>query len=54
MIDSYLKAGKILSQIRKEASKMIKEGTLVLDLVEFVENETIKQEQEFHFHAMYQ
>ena len=36
MIDSYLKAGKILSQIRKEASKMIKEGTLVLDLVEFV------------------
>ena len=43
MIDSYLKAGKILSQIRKEASKMIKEGTLVLDLVEFVENETIKQ-----------
>ena len=43
MIDSYLKAGKILSKIRKEASKMIKEGTLVLDLVEFVENETIKQ-----------
>ena len=38
MIDSYLKAGKILSKIRKEASKMIKEGTLVLDLVEFVEN----------------
>ena len=42
MIDSYLKAGKIISKIRKEASKMIKEGTLVLDLVEFVENETNK------------
>lgn len=38
MIDSYLKAGKIVSEIREDASKMIKEGTLVLDLVEFVES----------------
>lgn len=43
MIDSYLKAGKIVSEIREEASKMIKEGTLVLDLVEFVEGEILKR-----------
>lgn len=43
MIEYYLKAGKIVSDVRKEASKMIKEGTLVLDLVEFVENEIQKK-----------
>lgn len=43
MIDSYIKAGKIVSKVREEASKMIKEGTLVLDLVEFVESEIKKQ-----------
>ena len=42
MIDSYIKAGKIVSDIRREASKMIKEGTLILDLVEFVESEILK------------
>ena len=42
MIDSYIKAGKIVSKIRKDASKMIKEGLPVIDLVEFVEGEIIK------------
>ena len=42
MIDSYIKAGKIVSKIRKDASKMIKEGLHVIDLVEFVEGEIIK------------
>ncbi len=44
MIDSYLKAGKIVSKIREDASEMIKEGCLVLDLVEYVENEILKQD----------
>lgn len=43
MIDSYIKAGKIVSEVRESASKMIKEGTLVLDLVEYVESETLKR-----------
>ncbi len=29
MIESYIEAGKIVSEVRKEASKMIKEGTQV-------------------------
>ena len=41
MIDSYIKAGKIVSKIRTDASKMIKEGCLVLDLVEYVEREIL-------------
>lgn len=43
MIDSYIQAGKIASDIRNEASKMIKEGLPVIDLVEFVESEIIKR-----------
>ncbi|MDO5848033.1 MAG: type II methionyl aminopeptidase [Methanobrevibacter sp.] len=43
MIDAYIKAGKIVSEVREEASKMIKEGTLVLDLVEYVESEILKK-----------
>lgn len=43
MIDSYLKAGKIVSEVREKASKMIKEGTLVLDLVEFVESQIVEK-----------
>ncbi|MDR0912375.1 MAG: type II methionyl aminopeptidase [Methanobrevibacter sp.] len=39
MIEDYHKAGEIVSKIRDDASKMIKEGLLVLDLVEYVENE---------------
>ena len=42
MIESYIESGKIASRIRGEASKMIKEGTLVIDLVEYVESEILK------------
>jgi len=42
MIESYIESGKIASKIRDEASKMIKEGTLVIDLVEYVESEILK------------
>ena len=44
MIDSYMKAGKIVSKIRADASEMIKEGCLILDLVEYVESEILKQD----------
>ena len=43
MIDSYIKAGKIVSKIRGDASKMIKEGCLVFDLVDYVESEILKE-----------
>ena len=43
MIESYIESGKIVSDIRSEASKMIKDGTLVIDLVEFVESEIVKR-----------
>lgn len=49
MIDSYIKAGKIVSNIRSEASKMIKDGTLVIDLVEYVESEILKTGAEIAF-----
>lgn len=49
MIDSYIKAGKIVSKIRTDASKMIKEECLVLDLVEYVESEILKQNAEIAF-----
>lgn len=42
MIESYEKAGAIVSKIRDEAIKLIKDDLLVLNLVEFVENEIIK------------
>lgn len=41
--EAYQKAGKIVADIIKEASEMITDGTLLLDIVEFVENETIKR-----------
>ena len=49
MIDSYIKSGKIVSDIRDEASKMIKEGMLIIDLVEFVESEILKKGAEIAF-----
>ena len=49
MIESYIKAGKIVSDIRSEASKMIKDGTLVIDLVEYVESEILKTGAEIAF-----
>lgn len=42
MIESYIESGKLASKIRGEASKMIKDGTLVIDLVEYVESEILK------------
>ena len=49
MIESYIKSGKLASKIRDEASKMIKEGTLVIDLVEYVESEILKKGAEIAF-----
>ena len=49
MMESYLKAGKIVSDIRSEASKMIKDGTLVIDLVNYVESEILKTGAEIAF-----
>ena len=42
MIESYIESGKIASRIRNEASEMIKEDTLVIDLVQYVESEILK------------
>lgn len=49
MMESYLQAGKIVSDIRGEASKMIKDGALVIDLVNYVENEILKAGAEIAF-----
>ncbi len=49
MMESYIQAGKIVSDIRSEASKMIKDGTLVIDLVEYVESEILKRGAEIAF-----
>ena len=49
MIESYLKAGKIVSDIRSEASKMITDGALVIDLVNYVESEILKTGAEIAF-----
>ncbi|KZX15446.1 methionine aminopeptidase 1 [Methanobrevibacter cuticularis] len=43
MIESYEKAGKIVSKIREEASKIIKDDLAIIDLVEFVESEIVKR-----------
>lgn len=48
-MESYLKAGKIVSDIRSEASKMITDGALVLDLVNYVESEILKTGAEIAF-----
>jgi methionyl aminopeptidase len=42
MIESYEKAGKIVAKVKNNASKLIKDELLILDLVEFVENEIEK------------
>lgn len=49
MMESYIQSGKIASKIRDEASKMIKDGTLVIDLVEYVESEILKSGAEIAF-----
>lgn len=38
-MEYYEKAGKLASKIRNDASKMIKNGLAIIDLVEYVENE---------------
>ena len=48
-MESYLKAGKIVSEIRSEASKMITDGALVIDLVNYVESEILKNGAEIAF-----
>ena len=49
MIESYIKSGKIVSKIRSEASKMITDGALVIDLVNYVESEILKSGAEIAF-----
>lgn len=49
MMESYIQAGKLASKIRGEASKMIKDGALVLDLVTYVESEILKNGAEIAF-----
>ncbi len=43
MIESYEKAGKILSEVREDAVKLIKNDLPIIDLVEFVESEIVKR-----------
>ena len=49
MIESYIQAGKIVSDIRSKASKMITDGALVLDVVNYVESEILKTGAEIAF-----
>ena len=49
MIESYIKSGKLASKIRNDASKMIKDGLLVLDLVTYVESEILNAGAEIAF-----
>ena len=42
IIGKYLKAGKILSQVRSEAEGRIKVGVSLLEIAEFVENRAIE------------
>ncbi|MCL2687606.1 MAG: type II methionyl aminopeptidase [Methanobrevibacter sp.] len=42
MIEAYEKAGKIVSKVRNDAIKLIKDDLLILDLVEFAESEIQK------------
>ncbi|MDR1721790.1 MAG: type II methionyl aminopeptidase [Methanobrevibacter sp.] len=42
MNEAYEKSGKIVSKVRNEATKLIKDGLAIIDLVEFVESEIQK------------
>ncbi|MBP1907815.1 type II methionyl aminopeptidase [Methanolobus bombayensis] len=42
IIEKYLKAGKILSQVRSEAKDRIKVGVSLLEIAEFVENRAVE------------
>lgn len=43
MIESYEKAGKIVSKVRNNAEKLIKDGLPIIELVEYVESEILKK-----------
>lgn len=43
MMESYEKAGKIVSQVREDALKIIKDGLPIIDLVNFVESQIIEK-----------
>ncbi|MDR3222209.1 MAG: type II methionyl aminopeptidase [Methanobrevibacter sp.] len=43
VFQSYEKAGKIVSKVRNEASKLINDGLAIIELVEFVESKIIKE-----------
>lgn len=49
MMESYIKSGKIVSDIRSEASKMITDGAFVIDVVNYVESEILKAGAEIAF-----
>ena len=42
VMEKYIKAGQIASQVRKQAVEMMIAGTLLLDVAEFVESETVR------------
>ncbi|SDF43642.1 methionine aminopeptidase, type II [Methanolobus vulcani] len=42
IVEKYLKAGKILSQVRSEAKDRIKVGVSLLEIAEFVENRAVE------------
>ena len=42
VLDKYIKAGKIASKVRDEASSMIKEGVTLLEIAEFAEAEIVR------------
>ena len=50
-LNSYIEAGKIASDVRNRAVKLIKNGTPIIDLVEFVENEILKTGAGIHSHV---
>ena len=43
MTESSEKAGKIVSEVRSEAVKIIKDGLPIIDLINFVENSIIEK-----------
>ncbi|BAM70424.1 methionine aminopeptidase [Methanothermobacter sp. CaT2] len=43
MIESYLKAGKIVSKVRREAAGIIRDGLPIIELVNYVEDRIIEE-----------
>ncbi|KZX14461.1 type II methionyl aminopeptidase [Methanobrevibacter filiformis] len=42
-MDEYYKSGKIVSKVRDKATKIIKDGLAIVELIEYVENEIKKE-----------